>query len=110
MDALTAATAPVTTKRRKRSVAERLLVVQKTLAPGASVARVARSHGINANQVFGWRKLYQDGKLRDCATKVVNATAPRLLPVSVVEATALSPTAADVVKPSTFLQTPLMPS
>jgi transposase len=30
---------------------------------GASVARVARVHGINANQVFGWRRLYRAGRL-----------------------------------------------
>ena len=38
-------------------------MVEETLAPGASVARVARAHGVNANQVFGWRKLYLAGKL-----------------------------------------------
>ena len=31
--------------------------------PGASVARVARAHGVNANQVFGWRQLYRQGRL-----------------------------------------------
>jgi transposase len=30
-------------------------------APGASVARVAMSHGINANVVHGWRKLARGG-------------------------------------------------
>jgi transposase len=37
--------------------------VEETLALGASVARVARAHGINANQVFHWRRLYQRGLL-----------------------------------------------
>jgi transposase len=50
-------------KRRRRSVAERRRVVEQTLAPGASVARVARDHGVNANQVFHWRRLYQRGLL-----------------------------------------------
>ena len=31
--------------------------------PGASVARVARRHEVNANQVFYWRKLYREGQL-----------------------------------------------
>ena len=31
--------------------------------PRASVARVARAHGINANQGFGWRRLYLAGRL-----------------------------------------------
>jgi hypothetical protein len=50
-------------KRRRRSVAERRRVVEQTLAPGASVARVARDHRVNANQVFHWRRLYQRGLL-----------------------------------------------
>ena len=45
-------------KRRRRSIGERRRVVEETLAPGASVARVARAHGINANQVFHWRRLF----------------------------------------------------
>jgi len=101
MDALSAAAAPATGKRRKRSASERLRIVEETLAPGASVARVARSHGINANQVFGWRKLYQDGKLVDRRTNAVSPAVPRLLPVSVTEAPASAQIATDVVKPST---------
>jgi transposase len=38
-------------------------VVELTLQPGASVARIAREHGVNANQVFAWRRLFRDGKL-----------------------------------------------
>lgn len=50
-------------RRRRRSVQEKLAIVQETLEPGASVSAVARRHGVNANQVFGWRKQYQDGCL-----------------------------------------------
>lgn len=67
-------------KRRRRSAAERRRVVEETLAPGASVARVARAHGVNANQVFHWRRLYQQGLL---GGKVQPAA--RLLPVKVSE-------------------------
>ena len=49
--------------RRRRSAAELRRVVEETLEAGASVARVALKHGINANQVFQWRRLYRDGKL-----------------------------------------------
>jgi transposase len=38
-------------------------VVEETLRPGASVAVIARRHGVNANQVFHWRKLYREGRL-----------------------------------------------
>ena len=33
----------------------------ESLEPGRSVWVVARRNGINANQLFLWRKLYQDG-------------------------------------------------
>ena len=37
--------------------------MEETLQPGASVAVIAREHGVNANQVFYWRKLYREGRL-----------------------------------------------
>ena len=82
MDALSAAALPVAGKRRKRSSLERLRIVEETFAPGASVARVARSHGINANQVFAWRKLHLAGRLVDRAEPAVGSS-QRLLPVTV---------------------------
>jgi transposase len=47
--------------RRFRTKAERRQVVEETLKPGASVSRVARAHDVNTNQVFHWRRLYQQG-------------------------------------------------
>ncbi len=50
-------------KNRWRTKAERRAIVEETLEPGASVSRVARRYDVNANQVFHWRKLYQEGRL-----------------------------------------------
>ena len=50
-------------KQRRRTIKERRDIVEETLVPGASVARVARRHEVNANQVFYWRKLYREGQL-----------------------------------------------
>jgi transposase len=50
-------------RRQHRSKQERRQIVEETLEPGASVAIIARSHGVNANQVFQWRKLYREGRL-----------------------------------------------
>jgi transposase len=50
-------------QRRRRSVEEKLAIVRETFEPGATVSAVARRHQVNANQVFAWRKLYQDGSL-----------------------------------------------
>jgi transposase len=65
--------------RQRRSIAEKRRIVEETLSPGASVARVARAHGINANQVFGWRRLYLAGRLGEPKPGI------KLLPVRVSE-------------------------
>jgi transposase-like protein len=49
--------------RQYRTTAEKRFVVEATRRPGVSVATVARAHGVNANQVFYWRKLYEAGQL-----------------------------------------------
>jgi hypothetical protein len=66
------------TTRRRRSISEQRRIVEETFAPGASVARVARAHSVNANQVFSWRRLYQRGLLGG------NDGTAALLPVTVV--------------------------
>ena len=54
--------------------------MEETLEAGSSVARVAMKHGVNANQVFKWRRLYQAGRLGPRAPRDI-----QLLPVSVAE-------------------------
>jgi len=66
-------------KRRYRSKQERRQIVEETLQPGASVAVIARQHGVNANQVFHWRKLYREGRLE------VGPVAAQLVPVRISE-------------------------
>lgn len=51
-------------------------MVEETLVPGASVARVALAHGVNANQVFGWRSLYRRGLLGPATLLPVKITPP----------------------------------
>ncbi|MDO3623759.1 IS3 family transposase [Ralstonia pseudosolanacearum] len=50
-------------RRRRWSVEEKLALVRESFEPGKTVSMVARQHGVNPNQVFHWRKLYQDGSL-----------------------------------------------
>jgi transposase len=42
--------------RRNHSQALKVQILNECEVPGASVAKVAMSHGINANIVHGWRK------------------------------------------------------
>jgi len=57
-------------------------LVEQTLLPGVSVARIAREHCVNANQVFSWRKLHREGLLGEGGKTVAN-----LLPVTVTAGT-----------------------
>ena len=68
-----------------RSVAEKRRIVELVLQPGVSVARVARAEGVNANQVFQWRREYRNGRLVEAEKSTTS-----LLPV-VVSATSLKP-------------------
>ena len=62
--------------RRWRTVSEKRRIAELTLEPGASVALVARANGVNANQVFKWRRALERGELAEPA-----AASTALLPV-----------------------------
>ena len=47
--------------RVHRTAEEKRRIVEATLVPGASIARVAREHGVNADQVFQWRYEHRKG-------------------------------------------------
>jgi transposase len=59
---------------RWRSLSEKRQIVQAAMEPGTSVAEVARAHGLNANQLFKWRRAWERGELSEGS--------PTLLPVT----------------------------
>jgi transposase len=65
-------------KRLRRTREEKRRIVEATFVSGASIARVAREHGVNANQVFQWRHEYRKGALG-----VGQQAQSKLLPVTV---------------------------
>ena len=67
----------VVAQRRRFSEDFRRGLVQRTLAPGASVAKVALEHRLNANLLFKWRWRY----LRELGG--ARGEAAKLLPVNV---------------------------
>ena len=71
-------------RRRLRTSEEKLAILEEAMAPGASVAAVARKHGVNANLVFGWRRLLKSGLLernREPAVLVpVKVATPTVMP------------------------------
>lgn len=53
MDTSDQATVATPTRRLLRTNEEKRRIVAEALVPGASVAAVARKHGVNANLLFG---------------------------------------------------------
>ena len=68
-------------RRKRRSIQEKLQIVRETLQSGDSVAVVARRHGINANQVFAWRRAFQRGQLKARVGR--RRKSPVVLPVEI---------------------------
>ncbi len=66
-----------------RSNEDKRRIVEETMVPGASAAAVARKHGMNANLLFGWRRLHKRGLLEQCREPA------SLLPVKVLTPTVL---------------------
>ena len=62
--------------RRNYSAQFRTLVLEQCAAPGASVAKVALSHGINANVVHRWRQEARDSALSAGVREFVPVSVP----------------------------------
>ena len=73
-------------KRLRLSLAEKRRIVEQALEPGASVAAIARQHGINDNLIFNWRKLYLAGRMGEVSLK-----AGQLLPVKIADGHSVAP-------------------
>src|SRR5260221_14225680 len=84
------AAVPIVGRRRVRqfrTTQEKRFIVEETRKTGVSVATVAQAHGVNANQVFYWRKLYEAGQLESTVAQSTGdlGARVRVLPVSVDE-------------------------
>jgi transposase len=92
-------------RRQTRSLDERKRIVEEALAPGVSVAAVARRHGLNANLVFKWIRRSREGWLdrrrepakdEPVVVAPLEKDRPAFVPVKLLEldtASALSPCA-----------------
>jgi len=73
--------------RRLWSFEERHQIVVEALAPGASVAEVARRHGLNANLIFKWLKRARDGWSDRRRALPAPSTPMTFIPVEVISKT-----------------------
>ena len=78
--------------RRRYSAEVQAQVMSECDRPGASVAKVAMAHGINANVVHRWRQLAREGR------GAVPATSSEFVQVSLPAMSAMSssPNASDI--------------
>lgn len=79
-EVIESAAKPDVPKRIHRSAEEKRRIVEATFASGTSIARVAREHGVNSNQVFQWRYEYRKGILGGRSKPTA-----KLLPVVIAE-------------------------
>ena len=79
--------------RRPHSAQLKAQVLAQCAEPGASVAKVAMSHALNANIVHGWRKLARErgdavvAKLAAPPAPVAPASVPQFVAVSMAQTT-----------------------
>jgi transposase len=108
-------------KRRSRSVAERQRIVDAAMAPGASVAGVARASGVNANPVFKWIRRSREGwRDRRCASgrripsppplSLTAEDGARFVPVRLVAAGPAAPRVFSEQEPSSPRRDPSSPA
>lgn len=90
--------------RTRWQVEEKRRIVELTLEPGASVARVAQAEGVNANQVFLWRRAYRNGELRS------GDDPSALLPVLIGSDVASVPEIASEAERAPVVADPVQPS
>ena len=64
-------------RRQLWSIDRKRQIIAESFEPGASVADVARRHGVNANLLFTWRRQQGVAKLAD------SPEGPQLVPVTI---------------------------
>jgi len=73
-------------RRRRWSEEEKLQFVEEACRPGSSVSQVARQRGINASQLFAWRRqALAKGLISDNRSETSAVAALTFAPVKVAE-------------------------
>ena len=80
-------------KRTRRDYSPELKarILAECAVPGASVAKIAMDHGVNANLVHTWRKLIRESELKP-------AEVTRFVPIGIEVGPATAPAEPDIVE------------
>ncbi len=81
--------------RNFRSLEEKQAILADARASGGSVAAIARKYGVNANLIFAWMRLEEQGLLQ----ARTRSAPPKLLAVTVVPEPTTEPEPAATVSP-----------
>ena len=97
-------------RRRRWSEEEKLQLVEEACRPGHSVSQVARQRGINASQLFAWRRqALAQGLVTDNRSEPSAAPALTFAPVKVAEESATAD-ASEEVRPARRRKVPRGPT
>ena len=82
-------------RRRRWSEAQKRQIVAETHEPGVSVPMVAQRYNLNANQIFGWRRLFREAE-RTAGTGRYVPVVVRAVPDPEAGAGAMRPPSKDI--------------
>ena len=94
--ASTAGGGSVGRRRRRWSEAQKRQIVAETHEPGVSVPMVAQRYNLNANQIFGWRRLFRESERAGVAGRFVPVVV-EAAPGQEADAATMSPPSESVV-------------
>jgi transposase-like protein len=95
--------------RQSYTAAQKIRIVQESMRPDASIAAVAMSHRINANQLHRWRWLYRNDQLGSRAERLELGSVTGFLPVKLTSSVLAPKPRAAVVVNKPVISTPSLP-
>ena len=95
--------------RQSYTAAQKIRIVQESMRPDASIAAVAMSHRINANQLHRWRWLYRNDQLGSYAERLELGSVTGFLPVKLTSSVLSPKPRAAVVVNKPVISSPALP-
>jgi len=95
--------------RQSYTAAQKIRIVQKSMRPDASIAAVAMSHRINANQLHRWRWLYRNDQLGSRAERLELGSVTGFLPVKLTSSVLAPKPRSAVIVNKPVISSPSLP-
>jgi transposase-like protein len=95
--------------RQSYTAAQKIRIVQESMRPDASIAAVAMSHRINANQLHRWRWLYRNDQLGSRAERLELGSVTGFLPVKLTSSVLAPKPRSAVIVNKPVISSPSLP-